>query len=90
MEALTGDDEESSEEDGITSKDLAAAVKKVRGKINIIKTRSLLKAKRRAVSKNKDYTEMVESLEKKGIAVNKESLATRVKNMRRIDDLEEA
>ena len=33
---------------------------------------------------------MTEALEKKGIDVNKESLATRVKNMRRIDDLEEA
>jgi hypothetical protein len=34
---LNDEAEESSEEDGITSKDLAAAVKKVRGKINIIK-----------------------------------------------------
>lgn len=33
---------------------------------------------------------MTEELEKKGIAVNKESLATRVKNPRRIADLEEA
>jgi len=49
-----------------------------------------LKAKRRAVSKIKDLTEMTEALEKRGIDVNKESLATRVKNMRRIDDLEEA
>lgn len=50
----------------------------------------MLKAKRRAVSKIKDLNEMTEALEKKGIEVNKESLATRVKNMRRIDDLEEA
>lgn len=33
---------------------------------------------------------MTEALEKRGIDVNKESLATRVKNMRRIDDLEMA
>ena len=90
IEALNDEAEESSEEDGITSKDLAAAVKKVKGKINIIKQRSLLKAKRRAVSKIKDLNEMTEALEKKGIDVNKESLATRVKNMRRIDDLEYA
>jgi hypothetical protein len=48
-----------------------------------------MKSKTRAVSKIKDLGEMTEALEKKGIAVNKESLATRVKNPRRIGDLEE-
>jgi len=80
----------SSDEDGITTKDLAAAVKKVRGKISILKQRHVLKAKRRAVSKIKNLDEMTEALEKKGIDVNKESLATRVKNFKRIDDLEYA
>jgi len=80
----------SSDEDGITTKDLAAAVKKVRGKINILKQRHVLKAKRRAVSRIKNLDEMTEALEKKGIDVNKESLATRVKNFKRIDDLEYA
>lgn len=90
MEAATAEEQMSSDEDGITAKDLAAAVKKVRGKINIIKQRSLLKCKRRAVSKIKNLDEMTEALEKRGIDVNKESLATRVKNFRRIDDLEYA
>lgn len=80
----------SSDEDGITTKDLAAAVKKVRGKISILKQRHVLKAKRRAVSRIKNLDEMTEALEKKGIDVNKESLATRVKNFKRIDDLEYA
>ena len=80
----------SSDEDGITTKDLAAAVKKVRGKISILKQRHVLKAKRRAVSKIKNLDEMTEALQKKGIDVNKESLATRVKNFKRIDDLEYA
>jgi nucleolar GTP-binding protein len=80
---------ESSDEDGINAKDLAAAVKKVRGKITVIKMRHQMKSKTRAVSKIKDLGEMTEALEKKGIAVNKESLATRVKNPRRIGDLEE-
>ena len=37
MEAEKADEAESSDEEGITTKDLAAAVKKVKGKINIIK-----------------------------------------------------
>lgn len=80
---------ESSDEGGISAKDLAAAVKKVRGKINIIKQRSLLKSKTRAVSKIKKLDEMTEELEKRGIDVNKESLASRVKNIKRIGELEE-
>ena len=81
---------ESSDEDGITAKDLAAAVKKVRGKINIIKQRSMMKSKTRAVSRLKNLDEMTEALEKKGIDVNKDSLASRVKNIKRIGDLEDA
>ena len=80
----------SEDEDGVTAAELAAAVKKVRGKINIIKHRSMMKSKTRAVSKIKNLDEMTEALEKKGIDVNKESLASRVKNLKRIDDLEYA
>ena len=90
MEAEKADEAESSDEEGISTKDLAAAVKKVKGKINIIKQRSILKAKRRVTSKIRDYNEMTEELEKRGIEVNKESLATRIKNRRTIDDLEYA
>jgi len=50
-------------------------VKKVRGKINIIKQRSTLKSKQRAKSKIKKLDEMTEDLEKRGISVNKDSLA---------------
>jgi nucleolar GTP-binding protein len=81
---------QSSDEDGINAKDLAAAVKKVRGKINIIKQRHMMKSKTRAISKLRNLDEMTEELEKKGIKVNKESLATRVNNISRIGDLEEA
>ena len=49
----------------------------------------MLKAKRRANSKIKKLNEMTETLEARGISVNKESLAERVKNPRRIADLEE-
>ena len=49
-----------------------------------------MKSKTRAVSKIKHLDEMTEELEKRGIDVNKESLASRVKNLRRIGDLEEA
>lgn len=47
-----------------------------------------MKAKTRARSKIKSLAEMTEALEKKGIDVNKESLATRVKNIKRIDEIE--
>lgn len=91
MEAAKAEQAESSEDEGgISTKDLEAAVKKVKGKINIIKQRSILKAKRRVTSKIRDYNEMTEELEKRGIEVNKESLATRIKNRKTIDDLEYA
>jgi hypothetical protein len=85
--------EESSDEDGISKAQLDAAIKKVKGKISILKMRNKMKMKRasgRAVSRIKDLQEVTEGLESKGIAVNKESLATRVKNPRRIADLEAA
>lgn len=85
--------DDSSDEDGISKAQLDASIKKVKGKINIIKQRTKLKMKRasgRAVSRIKDLQEVTEGLESKGIEVNKESLATRVKNPRRIADLEAA
>lgn len=51
---------ESSDEDGVTAKDLAAAVKKVRGKITVIKQRSMMKSKTRAVSKLTTLDELTE------------------------------
>jgi len=83
-------EESSSDEDGVSKADLDSAIKKVKGKINIIKLRSSLKCKRRANSKIRNLTEMSEKLESLGKNVNKESLATRVKNPKRIGDLEDA
>jgi hypothetical protein len=55
-----------------------------------LKQKSLLKKKRRAKSKIKQLDEMADELESKGIAVNRESLATRAKSRRTIASLEEA
>lgn len=82
--------DESSDSDGISKADLDACIKKVKGKINIIKIKSKLKSKRRASSRIRDLNEMTEDLKERGIDVNEQTLATRVKNPRRIADLEEA
>lgn len=84
------DDSDSSENDGVTMDDLKKSVDLVRGKINIIKQRTLLKAKRRARSKIRNFEDMAKDLMSKGIEVNKDSLATRVRNPKRIGDLEAA
>lgn len=90
LEAQQKEMEESSEdEDGITMDDLKASVLKVRGKINIIKQRSLLKSKTRAKSKIRKLDEMTEALEAKGIDVNKESLRARSKSRKTLGQLEE-
>lgn len=89
-EQMNDGEADSSDEDSVTMDDLQKTVETVRGKINIIKQRSLLKAKRRARSKIRNLDDMTQDLVSKGIDVNKESLATRVKNMRRIGDLEAA
>jgi len=81
---------ESSDEDGISKAELDDCIKKVRGKITIIKHKSKMKSKQRVSSRIRDLTEMTDSLKEKGVAVNEDSLATRVKNPRRIADLEEA
>lgn len=92
MEADNEDmsDGSDSDEDGVTMDDLRKAVTAVRGKVNIIKQRSLLKAKRRARSKIRNLDDMTKDLQSKGIEVNTDSLATRVRNVRRIGDLEAA
>jgi len=82
--------ESSEDEDGVTKDDLDKAIKKVRGKINILKMRHKLKSKQRAKSKIKDLSEMTADLKAKGFNVNEDSLATRVKNPKRIGELEEA
>lgn len=91
MEAQTrATKDESSDEDGISKADLDECIKKVRGKITILKHRTKMKSKQRAHSRIRDLTEMTDELKERGFDVNEESLATRVKNPRRIDDLEEA
>jgi len=69
---------------------LKKSVLKVRGKINIIKQRSVLKSRRRANSRIKKLNEMTAEMEARGINVNKDTLATKVRNPRRIADLEAA
>lgn len=86
--AAMEDDEDSSDEDGFTIDELQKTVEKVRGKINVIKTKHLLIAKRRAKSKIRNLDDMTKDLAARGISVNKESLATRVRNPRRIGDIE--
>lgn len=86
--AAMEDDEDSSDEDGFTLEELQKTVEKVRGKINVIKTKHLLIAKRRAKSKIRNLDDMTKDLAARGISVNKESLATRVRNPRRIGDIE--
>lgn len=81
-------DDSSSDEDGITKEDLDKCIKKVKGKITVIKSNSFLKRKQRSHSRIRDLNEMTEDLKAKGIAVNEESLATRVKNPVRIAELE--
>ncbi len=59
-------------------------------KIRKIKGDHMMKSATRARSKIKKLDDMTDALESKGIEVNKDSLAQRVKNPRRIADLEEA
>jgi len=85
MEAERAENRESSEDEGdISMADLNKSALKVKGKINIIKQRSKLKEKRRANSKIRKLDEFTAKLKEKGFDVNEESLATRVKNPRRI------
>ena len=78
----------SDEEDGIGMDDLEAAVKKVRGKISIIKQKHVLNSKRRARSKLRNVDDFVEGLKSKGINVNEEQLRSRSKSRVTIGDLE--
>lgn len=56
------EDESESDSDGVTMDDLQKQVQLVRGKINIIKHRSLMKAKRRARSKVRNFDEMYKQM----------------------------
>jgi hypothetical protein len=52
--------------------------------------RNKLKSKRLVKSKIRDFGEMTKELEAKGISVNKDSLATRIRNPKTIAELEAA
>jgi len=82
--------ESSSDEDGIATDDLSKTLKKVRGKITIIKHRRVMKSKTRAKSMIRDLDEMTQELKNKGLAVDKDQLAQRIKSKRTIGSLEEA
>lgn len=64
------------------------ALKEVRGKKILLKMKHKLKRNLRARSKNKELADMEKHLEKKGIAVNKETLKQRVKKRKGIAELE--
>ena len=68
--------------------ELNAAVKKVRGKINIIKQKHVLNSKRRARSKIRNEDKFIEDLKAKGINVNEASLRARSKSRTKIGDIE--
>lgn len=72
----SGDEE--MEEAGITDDMLEDEIKHVRGKKAMIKEAHKMKLKRRAKSKLRKLGVMEQELEAKGIAVNKETLKTRV------------
>jgi hypothetical protein len=55
-------EESSSDEDGISKAELDACIKKVKGKITIIKHKSKMKSKQRSHSRLRDLTEMTETL----------------------------
>jgi len=55
-------EESSSDEDGISKAELDACIKKVKGKITIIKHKGKMKAKQRSHSRLRDLTEMTETL----------------------------
>jgi len=78
------------EDEEFTTADLMNELNKVRKKIRTIKGESEMKKNLRARSKIKKLDDVTAALEKKGIDVNKESLATRVKNPKRISELEKA
>lgn len=85
MEDGSDDD---SENDGITMENLTKSVSDIRIKVNIIRQRSFLKARRRANSKMRNLEDFTADLKAKGIDVNEASLATRAKTRRTIDSLE--
>jgi len=74
--------------DDVTDNDLESAVKEVRGKKAILKMQHKLKKNLRARSKNKNFKDMEEHLEKLGLNPNKETLKSRIKKRRSLAELE--
>jgi len=75
-------------ESGIGMAELQDSLKEVRGKKAIAKMNHKLKAKNRVHARQHNLTEMIDDLESKGIAVNKESLRSRSKSRRTIAEIE--
>lgn len=78
------------EEDGIGMDELKASLAEVRSKKTILKGRHKLKGKLITSAKRAKVDDMIEHFEKIGVPVNKESLRSRSKSVRRIGNLEDA
>ena len=65
--------ESSEDEGGITMDDLRKACTKVKGRINIIKTRSLLKENRRNSTKIRKLDEFTEKLKQRELTLMKKA-----------------
>ena len=89
---MEGEDmiESSSDEGGIADEELKRAVDRVRGKISLIKQKSLMKKRNKVHNRNTTLEEVTKGLEEKGIKVNKESLQKRARSRRSIASLEAA
>lgn len=81
---------ESDNSDGINMDELKASLAEVRSKKTILKGRHKLKGKLITSAKRAKVDDMIEHFESIGVPVNKESLRSRSKSVRRIGNLEDA
>lgn len=80
--------EESDNSDGVTFADLKSSLKEVRAKKAIKKLQHKMKAGKSVRTATVKLTEMVDKMESKGIAVNKDTLRARSKSRKSIAELE--
>lgn len=82
--------EDSDNSDGITFADLKSSLKEVRSKKAIKKLQHKMKAGKSVSKKTAKLSDIVQTMEAKGVEVNKESLRARSKSRRSIGDLEKS
>jgi len=76
--------------EGFATSDLRVSLKEVRGKKAVYKMNHKLKAKLSVHTKQHDLTDVIDHFEKKGVAINKESIRSRSKSRRTLESLEGA